>query len=227
MVRTGDTHICTQRRKINFENMSCLLPIDSRHSSSTVNMSKEGQSSDGSEMKKFMKVVLILISLLVLQLTTIPTTASAEPIPIVENSKGNTSGVISKFGLSSTLAVTPATTPCTITADHVHWSESVPGSIKANAWVLCTGTSFTITSFQVTLYKSGFITHYISGPIISGTAYSNSKFWYLVFPMACSNSTSSSYWSKAVVSGYYAGYSDLSTGTSWSGARPLDCGTTW
>lgn len=178
-------------------------------------------------MKKFMKAGLILIPVLVLQLTTTPTIASADPIPIAANNLGNSSGVISRFGPSSTLAVTAATTPCTITADYVHWSESVPGSIKANAWILCTGTSFTITSFQVTLYKSGFITHYISGPIISGTAYSNSKFWYLVFPMACSNSTSSSYWSKAVVSGYYAGYSDLSTGTSWSEARSLDCGTTW
>jgi hypothetical protein len=109
----------------------------------------------------------------------------------------------------------------------VHFSTSVPGSIKADAWILCTGTNFTVTSFQVTLYKQGLIQHYISGPIISGTAYSGQKFWYQIFPTACSNSTSSTYWSQAVVYGYYPGNPNLASGTSTSAPQTLDCGTTW
>lgn len=178
-------------------------------------------------MKKFLKAGLILIPVLILQITAISTNANAEPNPSVATNPANSSSPITTIGLSSTLAVTAATTPCVINADYVHWSESVPGYIKANAWILCTGTTFTITSFQVTLYKGGLIPHYLTGPSISGTAKDGVKFWYLVFPTACSSSTSSTYWSKAVVYGYYAGNPNLTSGTSWSEARPLDCGTTW
>lgn len=179
------------------------------------------------KVKKFLKAGLFLIPVLILQFIAIPTSATAEPTPSVATNPANSSSPITTIGSSATLAVTAATTPCVMKADYVHWSESVPGSIKANAWVECTGTTFTITSFQVTLYKGGLIPHYITGPSISGIAKDGIKFWYLVFPTACSSSTSSSYWSKAVVYGYYAGDPSLSTGTSWSTAQPLDCGTTW
>ena len=178
-------------------------------------------------MKKFLKAGLFLIPVLILQFTTIPTSAIAAPTPSVAISPTNSSSPITTIGSSSTLAVAAATTPCVIKADYVHWSDSVPGYIKANAWVECTGTTFTITSFQVTLYKEGLIQHYITGPSISGIAQDGIKFWYLVFPMACSNATPSSYSSKAVVYGYYAGSSSLSTGVSTSPPQPLDCGTTW
>lgn len=178
-------------------------------------------------MKKFMKAGLFLIPVLILQFTAIPTSANAEPTPGVATSPANSSGVITRSGPSSTLAATAATGLCIIKADWVHWSTSVPGQIKADAWILCDGTSFTITSLQVRLYKQGLIPHYMDGPIISGTAYSGIKFWYLVFPTACSNSTTSTYWSKAVVYGYYPGDPNLASGSHTSEPKSLACGTTW
>lgn len=180
-------------------------------------------------MNKSLKVGLFLIPVLILQLAAIPTSANAEPTSGVATSPVNTLGVITRSGSSATLAATAAATNlCQIKADYVHFSESVPGSIKADSWILCNGTSFEITFWQVTIRKTGLIPHYLSGPIVtSGTAYSGIKKWYLNFPTACSDATSSIYWSTVIVYGYYAGDPNLASGSDTSLTQTLPCGTAW
>ena len=180
-------------------------------------------------MNKSLKAGLLLIPVLILQLIAIPTSANADPTPTVTSSPVNTLGLITRSGPSATLsaAAVPANL-CQIKADYVHPSESVPGAIKADSWILCNGTTFQVTFWQVTMHKTGFFSHYLSGPIhTTGTAYSGSKLWYLDFPSACSDNTPSTYLSTVVVKGYYAGDPNLAVGSDTSANRDWPCGTSW
>jgi hypothetical protein len=179
-------------------------------------------------MKLFLKIALGVICTNVI-LATSPSYAGNQPTSSAVSTTPLTNGLISRTSNGSVSMLTAPNT-CIITASYVHMSSSTPNNVKADAYIDCSVEPFYITFLQVTIYKTGLITHYISGPIVnSGTVYKNIRFWYQNFTVPCSTSTGSNYYSVANVKGYYASDPvNLATGTFTSPTQyGLPCGTTW
>jgi hypothetical protein len=179
-------------------------------------------------MKFLFKIAISMISLY-LVLIPLPSYAGNESASAASIAPSATNGVITKTS-SGTVSTMLASNTCVITASYVHMSTSTPNNIKADAYIDCTVEPFYITFLQVTLYKTGLIPHYISGPIVSSsTVYKNIRYWYESFAVPCSSKTASNYYSVANVKGYYASDPvNLATGTFTSPTQNgLPCGTTW
>ena len=126
---------------------------------------------------------------------------------------------------SPSIKASPASTGfCYLQATNVHMASSIPGSIAADALVTCSGTTIRISSITVTLYKNGFLPHYLVGQSLTGYASTSRALQYNNFKTPCSNQTISTYWSKAVAYGAYADGSETYA-TSLSPVQNLSCGT--
>ena len=130
-------------------------------------------------------------------------------------------------GVASTALTSTSGLTCSLNATNVHMSTSTPGSFAADAIVTChPGISITINSVVVTLHKAGLIPHYLTGPNLSGAAYSYSSFYYNAFKTICTTTTSSVYWSTAHGTGVYSD-GTYSVADATSPQLSVSCGTSF
>ncbi len=116
---------------------------------------------------------------------------------------------------------------CQINLGNVHMSNFSPGSVAANGQVQCaSGESIRVSSFVITLHKSGLIDHYFTGPVYGGVATYSQPLLYNDLKVVCSDYTTSTYWSTAHAVGVYAD-GRTATADAISPTFPQPCGTTF
>ncbi len=116
---------------------------------------------------------------------------------------------------------------CQINLGNVHPSTSVLGYVAANGKIECAyGQSIRISSFVITLHKSGLVDHFFTGNNQPGVATYSTPILYQDLKVLCINNTNSTYWSTAHAVGVYAdGHS--TSADAISPTFPLPCGTSF
>jgi len=150
-----------------------------------------------------------------------PATSSVAPTTgiFIDSSEKVKSGIVSN-------AAVPAGY-CQLNLGNVHMSTFSPGSVAANGKVECaSGESIRVSSFVITLHKSGLIDHYFTGPVYGGVATYSQPILYNELKVMCDKYTTSTYWSTAHAVGVYADGRTATTDAT-SPNFPLPCGTTF